>query len=210
MAQESWAEKITDIGLLLVFGFFVCAQGKPQEGPNLFPSLPKPELPVEEKENSTQILRNSLTSIKAYNRSEVSQGQNRQTIHLTQKSRIGFLSLAGSGPKWVQSGLRDHFPHKFDPETHFGPSFEPLPANDEKPILDPLLCQITIQGQRSAISGRHLHWIFFPPGFCVVQWNRTKMWRTLPDFWVEKKRRILSRLWLLWFFLGSVLLQIQI
>ena len=36
---------------------------------------------------------------------------------------------------------------------------------------------------------------------CVVQQgNRPKMLRKLPDFRAEKKRRILSRLWLSWFF----------
>ena len=43
--------------------------------------------------------------------------------------------------KWVQSGFRGLF-HKIGPETHFAPTFGPLPANDEKPIFDQLLCQI--------------------------------------------------------------------
>ena len=44
--------------------------------------------------------------------------------------------------KWVQSGFRGRFCEEKGPETHFGPTFGPLPANDEKPIFDPLLCQI--------------------------------------------------------------------
>ena len=64
------------------------------------------------------------------------------------------------------------------------------------------------KGQKSAFSGRRPHWIFefspveffpFPPG------SRPKMLRKLPDFGcrAEKKRRILSRLWLSWFFFRS-------
>ena len=57
---------------------------------------------------------------------------------------------------------------------------------------------------------RRLHWIFlnflqwscpFSPGFlCTLVRNRPQMWRQLPEFGRRKKRRILSRLWLSWFF----------
>ena len=71
-----------------------------------------------------------------YNGSEVLQGQNRQTINLAQKRvKNGFLSLAGSGPnvgpKWVLGPIL----RRKRPETHFGPTFGPLPANDENPFL---------------------------------------------------------------------------
>ena len=57
-------------------------------------------------------------------------------------SKMGLFSLAGSrtkvGRKWVFGAL---FLHKIDPETHFRPTFGPLPAN-EKTHFDPLLRQM--------------------------------------------------------------------
>ena len=54
------------------------------------------------------------------------------------------------------------------------------------------------KGQKSAISGRCLHWIFFffstgvfwnfVQVVCLIQkQNRPKMWRKLPNFWAERK-----------------------
>ena len=69
------------------------------------------------------------------------------------------------------------------------------------------------KGQKSAISGRRLHWIlffspvdcFFPfsPGFmCSLARNGTQNMQKIARFpGREKKRRILLRLWLSWFFL---------
>ena len=78
------------------------------------------------------------------NGSEVPEGQNHQTINLAQKwVKNGFFVI---GFKWPKSRIkvcvRGRFCEENGPETHFGPIFGPLPANDEKPIFDPLLCQI--------------------------------------------------------------------
>ena len=80
-----------------------------------------------------------------YNGSEVPQGQNRQTINLAQKwvlQKWVSRHWPEVAQKWVQSGFQGLFLHKIGPEAHFGPTFGPLPANDEKPIFGPLLCQI--------------------------------------------------------------------
>ena len=79
-----------------------------------------------------------------YNGSDVPQGHNRQTIHLAQKwVKNGFGVIGWKWPKkWVQSGFRGLCGEEEGPETHFGPTLGPLPANDEEPIFDPLLCQI--------------------------------------------------------------------
>ena len=74
-----------------------------------------------------------------YNGSVFPQGQNRQTINLAQSGlEMGFLLLAGSGPKagpkWVSGPFSSP---KIGPEIHFRPTFGPLPANDGKPISDP-------------------------------------------------------------------------
>ena len=45
--------------------------------------------------------------------------------------------------EWVESGFRGPFCEEKDPR---GPTFEPLPANDEKLIFDALLCQIDVFG----------------------------------------------------------------
>ena len=68
--------------------------------------------------------------------------KNRQTINLAQKwVKNGFFV-----PGWEVAGSKVAFGADFvkekRPESHFGPTFGPLPARDEKPILDPLLCQI--------------------------------------------------------------------
>ena len=55
---------------------------------------------------------------------------------------MGFCSLAGSGPRVGPKWVRGLFVRKIDPETRFGPTLGPLPANEEKPIFDPLLCRI--------------------------------------------------------------------
>ena len=41
---------------------------------------------------------------------------------------------------WVQSELRGYFPHNVGPETRFGRTCGPCPANDDKPILTHLFC----------------------------------------------------------------------
>ena len=65
----------------------------------------------------------------------------RQTFDLAQ-SKVVFSPFNGSGPKvgpkWVSGSICE----EKGPETHFGPIFWPLPAHDEKPTFDPLLCQI--------------------------------------------------------------------
>ena len=53
-----------------------------------------------------------------------------------------FRHWLGVAQKWVQSGFRGRFFAEKGPKTHFGPTSAPLPANDEKPISDPLLCHI--------------------------------------------------------------------
>ena len=56
---------------------------------------------------------------------------------------MGFSSLAGSGPKvGPKKWFRGRFCEEKRAETHIGPTFGPPPANDEKPIFDPLLCEI--------------------------------------------------------------------
>ena len=53
---------------------------------------------------------------------------------------MGFRHCLEVDQKWVQfeSGFQGLFLHKVGSETHFGPTFGPLPANDENPTFDPL------------------------------------------------------------------------
>ena len=50
-----------------------------------------------------------------------------------------FSSLTGSGPRVGPKLVSGPFSSPIGPETHFGPAFGPLPANDEKRIFDPLI-----------------------------------------------------------------------
>ena len=80
-----------------------------------------------------------------YNGSEVPQGRNRQKINAAQQwVKNVFCHWLEVAQKWVQSGLRGLVLHKIGPETHFGPTFGPLPANDEKPIFDPLCATLIV------------------------------------------------------------------
>ena len=56
--------------------------------------------------------------------------------------KYGFLSLAGSGPEVAPKWVSGPFSAQNRPRNHFAPTFGPLSANNEKPILGPLLCHI--------------------------------------------------------------------
>ena len=58
------------------------------------------------------------------------------------KAKMGFRHWLEVAQKWVQSGFRGQsyeekglLLRELGPETHFGPTFGPLPANDENPFL---------------------------------------------------------------------------
>ena len=68
------------------------------------------------------------------------------------------------------------------------------PEPEKRPVCSMRLT--TTRDRNLQFRGARLHWIClnFSSGFFL------RMWRKLPDFREEKKRRILSRLWLSWLF----------
>ena len=84
-------------------------------------------------------------SQKFYNGSEVLQGQNRQTIDLAQSwLKMGFSSLAGSGPKAGPKWLSGPILCRKRPRNPLGPTCGPLPGNDENIFLTHFCAQLIV------------------------------------------------------------------